>query len=558
MTPAKRSSSRPRRPAGADDLIRARDAYARHAWNDAFDAFSRAERAGSLRDEDLERYVWSAGLTDRGAELLRLFELLYQSRLEARDGLGAARAAFWLGFRLSALHEMGRASAWLARSRHLVESAGRDSVEQGYLLLPEVHRYVAAGDIESAYRTAVAAATIGLRFGDADLLAFAQNQQGRALVQLGRYAEGLTQLDQAMLAATSGTLLPIFTGLIYCSVIECCQRLYAVDRAQEWTAALNSWCDAQPQLAAFSGTCRVHRSEILQLHGDWAGAVAEADRVVDRLRPGVVSEGAAAACYQRADIHRLRGEFPAAEAAYRRASEFGREPQPGLALLRLAQGRVSPAATTIRRVLESTTDALARVRYLPAAVEILTATGEIGGARVAADELDGVARRYPTATLGAMAGEARGTVLLAEGHAGDAVTALRNAFRVWQEVGAPYAAARVRVTIGLACRALGDEDGASLEWDAARAVFRDLGARPDLARLDEISRRARSARPGGLTARELQVLRLISTGKTNKMIGSELHLAEKTVDRHVSNIFQKLDVSSRAAATAHAYQHKLI
>jgi ATP/maltotriose-dependent transcriptional regulator MalT len=558
VTPAKRGPRHSRRPSGTDDLARARDAYARHAWNDAYEAFARAERAGPLRGEDLQRYVWSAGLTDRGDEILRLLELLYQSRLDAHDQLGAARAAFWLGFRLSALNEMGRASAWLARSRHLVESAGGASVEQGYLLLPEVHRLVATGDVESAHRTAVAAAEIGQRFHDADLVAFAQNQQGRTLVQLGRYAEGLAQLDQAMLAATSGRLLPLFTGLIYCSVIECCQRLYALDRASEWTAALNTWCDSQPQLAAFSGTCRVHRSEILQLHGDWAAAVAEADRVVDRLRPGVVSDAAAAACYQRAEIHRLRGEFPAAEAAYRRASEFGREPQPGLALMRLAQGRTAGAATTIRRVLDSTTDALARVQFLPAAVEVLVAAGEMGQARAVANELDEIAGRYPTAILGAVAAQARGTLALCEGNASGAVTSLRHAFAVWQDVGAPYAAARARVSIGKACRALGDDEGAGLEWNAARAAFRDLGATPDLARLDELSRSARSGRPGGLTPRELQVLRLVATGKTNKAIGSELRLAEKTVDRHVSNIFQKLDVSSRAAATAHAYRHRLI
>src|SRR5262249_19900276 len=285
---------------------------------------------------------------------------------------------------------------------------------------------------------------------------------------------------------------------------------------------------------------------------------AGADRVGGRLRPGVVSDAAAAACYQRAEIHRLRGEFPAAEAAYRRASEFGHEPQPGLALLRLAQGHVEAAATTIRRVLESTTAALARVQVLPAAVEILVGAADLATTRTAADERDAIAGRYLAAILGALAAQAQGILGLAEGNAGGAVTSLRDAFAVWREVKAPYAAARARVAIGMACRACGDDEGAGLEWDAARAAFRDLGATPDLARLDRLSRPARPTRPGGLTPRELQVLRLLATGKTNKMIGTELHLAEKTVDRHVSNIFQKLDVSSRAAATAHAYQHNLL
>ena len=556
-----RSKGRPpsaRPAAAADDLQRARDAYARRAWNDAFEAFARAHRVDPLGDEDLEHHVWSAALTDHGEELLRLLELLYQSRLDAGHPLLAARAAFWLGFRLSALREVGQSNAWFARARTLIDSAGGDCVERGYLLLSEAHRHVATGDLEAAYATAVSTAEIGERFGDADLLAFAHNQQGRVLVQLGRYTEGLAKLDQSMLAAMSGTLLPLFTGIIYCSVIECCQGLYALDRSREWTTALNAWCDSQPQLSAFTGSCRVHRSEILQLNGSWAEAAAEAERVADRLRPGVTSEAAAAAFYQRAEIHRLRGEFVAAEAGYRRASELGREPQPGLALLRLGQGRAGAAATSIRRVSGSTADPLARAQFLPAAVDILLAAGDIPDARAAADEIDHLASHYPTAILGAMARQARGTVRLAEGDASGAIAPLREAFAVWQQVEAPYAAARVRVAIGLACRALEDDEAAGLEWDAARRVFGDLGAAPDLRRLDELTRTGRSRQPGSLTARELEVLRLVSTGKTNKAIASELTLAEKTVDRHVSNIFQKLDVSSRAAATAYAYEHKLI
>jgi DNA-binding CsgD family transcriptional regulator len=352
-----------------------------------------------------------------------------------------------------------------------------------------------------------------------------------------------------MLAATAGELSPVVTGLIYCSVIAICHQVYALDRAREWTSALAQWCQGQPQLVSFAGACLVHRSEILQLGGGWGEAIEEARRATERIsRP----MDRAAASYQEAEIHRLRGELGGAEEAYRRASQLGREPQPGLALLRLAQGDREAAATAIRRVVAATTDRLERARFLPALVEILLATGDLEEARRGCQELEEIAGWVKSEGLGAMAAHARGALLLAQGDAPAALDPLRRAFTVWQKLEAPYPAARVRVLLAKACGALGDREGARLELDAAREAFRALGAASDLAALDG------SPRGHGLTARELQVLRLVSSGKTNKAIARELSLSEKTVDRHVSNIFNKLAVSSRAAATAYAYQHKLV
>jgi DNA-binding CsgD family transcriptional regulator len=311
-------------------------------------------------------------------------------------------------------------------------------------------------------------------------------------------------------------------------------------------------------MIAFTATCLVHRAEIMHWHGAWPDALEEARRACERLTLGVDQQPPAAAFYQQAEVHRLRGEFPAAEAAYRHASHGGWEPQPGLALLWLAQGRIAAADAAIRRVLSVTTDPLQRTKLLPAGIEILLAVGAIPEARDACGELEEVAARFGIGVLRALAAQARGAVALADGDAQTALGALRHAWQVWQQLEVPYLAARVRVLMGLACRALGDEDGGRLELDAARAVFAQLGAAPDLAWIDSLRQRTPSGPPQGLTPRELQVLRLVATGKTNKAIATELCVSEKTVDRHVSNIFTKLHVPSRAAATAYAYQHQLL
>jgi len=567
MPTSKPNERNPKRrgPEVSGPLERGRACFERQQWNDAFEALSAADQSTPLGVEDLHRLAWSAGLTARDEEMLATQERLYHAHLEVGEGLPAARAAFWLGFRLFARGEAGRAGGWLGRAQRLVERDGRDCVEQGYLLLPVGQRHLSAGELREAYDAAARAAEFGDRFGEADLAAFARNLQGRALLSEGRLDRGLALLDEAMVAATSGELSPIVTGIIYCSAIASCQRVYALDRAREWTAALTSWCEAHPQLGMFTGHCLVHRAEIMQLSGSWPEAVEEARRAVERCVRAIEREAAGRAHYQQAEIHRLRGEFAAAEAAYRNASRSGIEPQPGLALLRLAQGDRDAAASAIRRVVGATSDRLQRTRFLPAHVEIMLAVGDLEEARAASMELDETASTFNTEVLTAIAGHARGAVQLAEGNSRAVLDPVRRAFGTWQQIGAPYLAARLRVLLGRACVALGDVEGARLELEEAREVFERLGARPDLAAIEAIGASLDGHYKGktplgrhGLTQRELQVLRLIASGKTNKAIARELLLSEKTVDRHVSNIFTKVNVSSRAAATAFAYEHELI
>lgn len=495
-------------------------------------------------------------MTGRDDDYLRALERAHDAHLSTGAGVRAVRCAFWLGLRFLFRGETGRATGWLARAQRLLEREDRDCVEHGYLLLPVVEQQLGVGESDFAYATAARAAEIGDRFADSDLSAIARHQQGRIRIRQGQVQEGLALLDEAMVAVTAGEVSPLVTGLIYCSVIEGCQQVYALSRAREWTTALAHWCDGQPEMMAFTGICRVHRSEIMQLHGAWGDAIDEARRACERCPQAANQQ--AAGLYQQAEVHRLRGEFGAAEQAYRSASQCGREPQPGLALLRLAQHRTDAAAAAIRRVSSATTDQLQRTRLLPAYVEIMLAVSDIAAARDACLEMEAIAQTFDTGVLSAMAAQARGAVELAEGQPEAALRSLRRAWLMWQQIEVPYAAARVRVLMGLACRAVGDDEGSGLELDAARAVFERLGAGPDVARVDALMQHTASAHPHGLSPRELQVLRLVAVGKTNKAIAAELFLSVKTIDRHLSNIFTKLDVSSRSAATAYAYEHKLI
>lgn len=545
--------------AAAADRERGRACYEQRRWSDAYEALSRVDEAGALEWEDLERLAWSAALTGREEQLFASLERLYHAHLEAGRDAAAARAAFWLGFRLYALGEPGRAGGWLARAQRAVECEGGDCPERGYLMLPVVARHLGMGNDDAAHDAAVEAATIGDRFGERDLSAVARDMQARALLRRGQVPEGLALIDEVMISAASGELSPLVTGLLYCSVIASCQRVYALDRAREWTSALASWCEQQPQLVTFTAACLVHRAEILELEGAWGQATEEARRVSDDIGGTGDPDAVGNAHYQQAEVHRLRGEVEAAEEAYRKASQHGREPQPGLALLRLAQGRGDTALAALRRVLGSTEPPLQRARFLPAMIEIALESNEIDEASRAAGELEEIASRFRMEVLGAMAAHGRGAVLLATGEAQAAIEPLRHALRIWRQVGAPYIAARIRVLVGRACHALGDEDGFRLELDAARQVFDELGAAPDVARLDALEAgRSTGERSHGLTPRELEVLRLVAAGMTNKGIARELCVSERTVDRHVSNIFTKLDVPTRSAATAFAYENRLL
>lgn len=539
-------------------LDRGRSSFAGAAWADAYAQLSAADRESALEPRDLERLAVAAYLIGRDQESFGTWERAHHELVGRADDVGAARCAFWLAFGLLNKGETARGGGWLARAGRLLDDGRHDCAERGYLVVAAAHQRVVDGDSAGGYALGRQAVEIGERFGDADLMTLARHEQGRALIGQGKPAEGVALLDEMMVAVTAGEVSPVVAGAVYCGVIEACHEIFDLRRAGEWSVALTRWCEAQPDLEPYRGQCLVHRAEIMQLHGAWPDAIDEVRRACEHFERRSDDPAAGAAFYQWGELLRLRGSFAEAEEFYRRASHQGREPQPGLALLRLAQGRVDAAVAAIRRVAGETRDRASRARALAAYVEIVLGAEDAGAARVAADELAGIAAESGVPMLRGMAAHAEGAVLLAEGDARAALVALRSAWAAWRELGVPHESARVRVLIGLACRRLGDEDGAAMELDAARWIFQQLGSTPDLARVEALSDRAVPAPPGGLTAREAEVLKLVATGVTNRSIAGELFLSEKTVARHVSNILGKLGLPSRAAATAYAYEHGLV
>ena len=509
---------------------------------------------------DLERFAQTAHMLNRGAERDKLAIRAHQAFLERKDIEGGARAAFWLGFGLTMNGDVARGSGWLNRAERLLDEGEIDSVLRGYLLLPRAILGLGSDPAESS-ALFERSLEVARRFNDRTLLAFARMGLGRSTIRLNRIGEGIGLLDEVMISVTSGEVSHVQTGVIYCSVIDACHEVFDLRRAQEWTDALAHWCESQPELTAFQGACRVNRAALLQLYGAWGDALDETRLACEWLTDPPGQPAAGNAFYRTGELNRLRGAFAEAEAAYRLANDRGRDPHPGLALLWLAQRRESDAVAVIQRLLEQRQGPRMRVPLLEAAVDVMLAVGQVEAARAAATELNVFAEQYRAPYLLATAARARGAVALASDDPRTALAELRAALSSWRTLGAPFDAAKTRILIALASRAIGDGATAEIEADAARRALIELGATPDVARVEALfGASAESRRRGGrpdLTGRESEVLALIAAGKTNRAIAGALAISEKTVARHVSNIFVKLDLTNRSAATAYAYEHKL-
>lgn len=542
-----------------DAVTRGRTAFDRKSWSEAYRELALADQDTPLAPEDLDRLATAAYLVGQESTAADARARAHAAFVERGDLIHAARSAFWLGYSLiSVPAQQAQANGWLARAKRHLDECGEERVEYGLLLCTQGYQKIIEGEFTSALDVFEQAARVGTQFADSDVTSLARHAQARVLLRMNRRAEGFALLDEVMLAVTGGEVVPMIAGVIYCSVISACYDVFDVDRAQEWTNALSSWCTAHPDIVPFRGQCLVRRSELMQLHGEWDDAVAEAERAATVLARVAVETEVGGAHYQQAELYRLRGDLTRAEESYRRASQAGRKPSPGLALLRLAQGNLDSAGAAIRRMLEETKDARNRARLLGAAVEIMLAQHNIAAARTAAEELSQIARTFDSRALSAAAAYACGAVALAAKESSAALERLRNALTVWQELRAPYEIGRTRELIGCAYRVLGDEEGAQLEFDAAQDVFDRLGASPDSTRVAALGAHPVATISDALTGREVEVLRLVATGKTNRAIAMDLSISEKTVARHLSNIFTKLDLPSRSAATAYAYEHKLI
>lgn len=501
----------------------------------------------------LDRRGAAAYLRGADAEAERSWEQAHQIHLRAGDADRAVRSAFWLGLTLALRGEGAPAAGWLARARTVHDPATSTGMGRGYLLVAEAIEVLGGGDPHRAASLSAEAASCGRRCGDADLWALGSLGRGEALVAAGAVADGTAVLDELMATVLAGELSPVVCGIAYCAVVEACVHGHDLQRAAQWTDALTRWCDEQPDAVPFRGQCRVHRAQVFHACGRWDRALEEA-RWADRLLAQPPHPARGSALCVLGDLHRLRGRFDDAERAYRDAIRCGFEPVPGLPLLRLAQGRGDAAVGGISRALAEAADVAALPSLLAAAVEIFVAAGDLTAAAGAAERLAELASDGAPDALQAMAAHASGLVLLVHGDAQGALLPLRRACRTWQALDVPYEAARARVVLAEACRAVGDGDGADDELDSARSVFQRLGAAPDLSRLPGVA----ATGAGELSERERDVLRLVAQGSTNKDIGRALGISEHTAARHLQNIFNKLDVSSRAAAVATALDRRVI
>jgi DNA-binding CsgD family transcriptional regulator/tetratricopeptide (TPR) repeat protein len=538
------------------ELQRGRSSFAASAWGEAHKSLAAADRAAPIGPEDLELLARSAYMLGRDDDYVAALQRAHSGHLDSGDVGRAVQCAFWIGHNWLFRGETVRATGWFGRGQRLLDEREQDCVERGYMLIPVWLEQMGRGDYNAGYATAAEAAEIAGRFGDNDLLWLARDEQGRALVSLGDVEAGLRFCDEVFVVAGRGELSPIVTGIVYCNTIAFCHDAFELRHAQEWTEALTEWCNAQPDMVAHNGLCLVHRAEITQLRGRWSDAMEQVRRAADRFTQGALNHVAfGKALYRQGEIHRLRGDLAEAERAYREASRLGSDPQPGLALLRLAQGQGDTAAAAIRRGVGERTKPLERAALLPAYIEIMIAVGEFDRAAAAANDLSEIAEAQGNEALHAMAAQRHGTLKLSVGEPTAALESLRRASALWQALRAPYEVARVRVHLGLACRALGDEDTAVLELEAARDAFERLEAKPDLLQVESLLSGKTTTQ--GLTDRELEVLRLVAAGNSNRTIARTLVISEHTVARHVQNIFTKLGVRSRTAAGAFAYEHNL-
>ena len=524
-------------------------------WQEAYRSLSLStEDLGASDWERLAVAAYMIGEDDRSGAA---WEAAHRRHLEAGDRAEAARCSFWLAFGLMMRGHMAQANGWLRRTQTIVEEGGLDCAAAGYLLIPALLGALGGGNPSSARDMAVEAFAIATRLGDPDLRAFGTLGHGQALLALGQVDAGMAELDEVMVSVTAGELGPITTGIVYCAVILECVHLLDLSRAAEWTAALSAWCDSQPDVVPYRGQCLVHRAQLQQAAGDWPDAAATADAACRRLAdPPHPALGLAH--YQQGELHRLRGAFDEADAAYRRANQAGYQPVPGLALLELARGDARAAATTIRRALHEVSAAHERPALLAAAVDIFRATGDVAAARGAAGELAAIAVDSTSPVLRAFSDHAAGTVLLAEGDLPAALRHLRAAAGTWRDARMPYEAARTSATIALCCAALGDRTSASLELDTAHETFSRLGAQPDVARVESLAAGVEDRTSNPLSPREREVLAHVASGKTNREIAAALVISEHTVGRHLENAFAKLGVGSRAAAIAYAMEHHLL
>lgn len=528
-------------------------------WTERYIRLLKSDRTHTLEPKELEDYALAAYLTGRELESFQILERAHQSYLDQEKPKQAIRCTFWLGLTLMEAGEKTRSSGWIAKGKRLLNGEQEsECAESGLLILMAALEALYSGNPVLSQTLFQQGTTLGEKFEDTDLIALGRLGLGQAMIQQGEISKGIKLLDETMITVETESVFPVACGIIYCAAIETCRKVWDMQRAKEWTTALIRWCEAQPDIVSFKGQCLVRRAEIRQFHGEWLRALEESKAGCELLAGPPGKPAAGEAYYRKAELLRLLGDFDDAEDCYREAAKWGRIPQPGLALLRLAQEQDDAAETSIRNTLLATKDTKKRAEFLPAVVHIMIAVKQIKEATAAMEELGDIARNFDAPYLLAKSAHCQGAIFLAEGSVQLALEHLQKALQIWNSLHLPYESARTRELKGIAYQKLHDKDNADAEFEAAKWVFEQLAAKPDLQRINRLVDRKRPHNTHGLTLRELQVLNRVASGNTNKIIAGELFISERTVDRHVSNIFNKLGVSSRVEATTFALRNNIL
>jgi DNA-binding CsgD family transcriptional regulator len=522
-------------------------------WRAIHDGLAERELS-SLSAAELDRFGESLFWLDRPDDSITVLGRAFRAHVADGNHVGAARAAWQLFYDHALVGEMALANGWLERTRRETDHA-KDPAVSGFLAVAESDVAAAAGALEDAVTHAERAVELGRGTGHADLTAMALQAKGRALVACGRFDDGLTALDEAMVAVVNGELTPLFTGWVYCNALSACHDLADLTRAIEWSDSAMRWCDDLREGRLYPGICRLHVVELATLRGTWDSAAVMAQQACDELTshdPRYAGE----AHYLIGELHRMAGDLDLGEEAFTRAHQLGRVPQPGLARVRLAQGRLDAAVNGLQLALEPPPQApLRRTELLATLVEAHLAAGDIEAADTAAAAMADVVGAAGSTYLDAVKQITEAGVLLARGDALAACRRAGEAVERFQGLGLPYDEARAREIRGAAALVIDELDTAQLELAAARETYQRLGAEPDERRVAALLGEA-PASP--LSSREIEVLRLVARGGTNKQVAGELVVSEHTVARHLSNIYTKLGVGSRSAATAWAHERSLI
>lgn len=528
------------------------------SWSAHYNDLLKKDQENPLDADNLYTLALASYFVGKDQESVDLLARLHHEYLEHKNVKRAVFCGFWIGMLLMSKGDKARSSGWFARIGRLMEDCKDDCVEKGLLFIPVALQVMYGGNPHKAYKIFQQAAQRGDKFNDPDLKTLSRLGSGQALIRQEKINQGLSMLDEAMVAVESDDVSPVVLGIVYCAVIEECQRIFDLRRAQEWTNALSRWCASQPDIVPFRGQCLIRRSQIMQYHGEWPEALDEMQRACHILTRPPGEPAAGEAYYQLAELYRLMGEYNQAEKCYMEANKYGKKPQPGFSRLRWAQKQPDAARLSIQNALDETKSPVFRVTILPAYIEIIIACGFREEAQPAVEELSALADKFNTPYIQAISAYSHGLLHISQEDAASALKVLGKANQLWIELDIPYETARTRFLMGIAYRLAGDEDSATLELTAARWIFKKLNAIPDLNRANSLLKQSNSDNIHNLTKRELEVLRLVAAGDTNKSIASQLFISERTVERHLSNIFNKLNVNSRTAASSFALQHKIV